>query len=1101
MKYFIPWRVVFNPNSVSTPCRLVLDASASPRGQVSLNSLLCKGRNNLNSLVMIVLRWFCHLYVFHTDISKMYNTIYLDSKHWRYQLYFWDGELKMGIAPRIKVVKTVIYGVRPSGNMAECALRRTAELTKSDFPKAFDVINKDIYVDDCLSGTHTEDERSVVTDQLSLSLTKGGFKLKGYTFSGSHPPENLSNEDGVSVMVGGSKWYSKDDEYSLKIPVPDATRRSKFKPLENFLRDKLKRRDCVSIVYEIFDLSGKVTPVVSGLKIDLHELVVRKLDWDDEIPENLRQLWTSNFEMIQEIPNIRYKRAVIPEDAVDLNMETLDFADASQSMICVAIYVRFRRKVGGYSCQLLFSRSKTVPKDMTLPRAELFAASLNASTGHVVKTALGDRHLRAWKLTDSQVTMHWIHCFRSRLKMFVRNLVINIHRLSLLEDWRYIDSDNMLADLGTRRGVTLTDVGPDSSWINGFGWMHLDPSKFPVKTIADIKLSSESRGDAHKEEILVDSLDCNMTCVSYCPYVPLVVKDRYKFSQYILDPNKFRFRKVIRILSWVFLFIRSCFRKLGKEPTQIHTNNDTITESFMYPEGKYVVTCSENSNHFLKCQNGLVLEISTSVINDALHYFFVKATLEVKHFLPVSAYKNITEEKQGVLYYVGRILPTQKVGGDLTLCDISFDLTKSSFCVPVVDRHSPIAYSIVSEVHWHHPDVWHTGVESVLRMVNSTAYIIGGRGLVKLMKDSCTKCRLLWKEEVKVAMGPKDESNLCIAPAFYNTQVDICGHFDSYSNANKRAKLKVWICVFCCSTTGAVDCKIMDDYSTDAFLLAFIRFACRYGYPGHLYPDAGSQLLKGCKDMQISFSDLKHKLSVEYGVDFHPCPVGSHYYHGKVERKIQEIRKSVEKELGNQRLSLLQWETLCQQISNSINNLPIGLGSKCAALENLDLLTPNRLLLGRNNSRCPTAPLVLSSDVRKIIQTNADIYIVWFKSWLISYVPTLVPQPKWFQNSRNISVGDVVLFSKSNKDFESVYQYGMVKSLHVSKDGLVRAVDVEYQNSNETSKRKSKRGVRELIVIHPYDELGLSKELYDLAAEAEYVTHALHCNDLDQWSI
>ena len=221
----------------------------------------------------------------------------------------------------------------------------------------------------------------------------------------------------------------------------------------------------------------------------------------------------------------------------------------------------------------------------------------------------------------------------------------------------------------------------------------------------------------------------------------------------------------------------------------------------------------------------------------------------------------------------------------------------------------------------------------------------------------------------------------------------------------------------------------------------------------------------------------------------------------KLNGKFSKIRKSVEKELGNQRLSLLQWETLCQQISNSINNLPIGLGSKCTALENLDLLTPNRLLLGRNNSRCPTAPLVLSSDVRKIIQTNADIYIVWFKSWLISYVPTLVPQPKWFQNSRNISVGDVVLFSKSDKDFESVYQYGMVKSLHVSKDGLVRAVDVEYQNSNETSKRKTKRGVRELIVIHPYDELGLSKELYDLAAEAECVTNALHCNDLDRWSV
>ena len=245
--------------------------------------------------------------------------------------------------------------------------------------------------------------------------------------------------------------------------------------------------------------------------------------------------------------------------------------------------------------------------------------------------------------------------------------------------------------------------------------------------------------------------------------------------------------------------------------------------------------------------------------------------------------------------------------------------------------------------------------------------------------------------------------------------------------------------------------------------------------------------------MEISFSDLKYRLSVEYGVEFHPCPVGSHYYHGKVERKIREVRKSIEKEVGKERLSLIQWETLGQQISNTINNLPIGLGNKCDALENLDLLTPNRLLLGRNNNRCPTAPLVLSSDVRKIVQTNEEIFSVWFRSWLISYVPTLVPQPKWFRTDRNISVGDVVLFSKSDKEFENVYQYGMVKSTHVSRDGLVRSVEVEYQNSNENCKRVTTRGVRELVVVHPFDELGLSKELYDMASEAEQDVHICFC--------
>ena len=1093
VRYFIPWRPVFNQNSVSTPCRLVFDASASPRGLPSLNSLLSKGRNNMNSLVMIVLRWFCYLYAFHTDISKMYNTIYLDSKHWRYQLYFWEGELKMGIAPQPKVVKSIIYGVRPSGNIAECALRRTAELTKSDYPKAYDIIMKDVYVDDCLSGKNSEEERSIATNQFSLALTKANFKLKGITYSGSHPPEHLANEDGISVTVGGLVWFPKEDTIRLKIPVPDEVRRKKFvKVLENFL-EKLKRRDCVSIVYEIFDPSGKVAALVGSFKIDLHELVIRNLDWDDVIPENLRQIWSSNFEMIQELRNVRYKRAVVPEDAVDLNLETLDFADASLSMICIAIYVRFKRKSGTYSCQLLFSRTRTVPKDMTLPRAELLAASDNASTGHVVKTALGDRHKKAWKFTDSQVTLHWIHCFRTKLKMFVRNLVINIHRLSMLDDWRHVDSDNMIADLGTRRGVTLSDVGPDSPWINGHDWMRLDSSEFPVKTIADIKLSNENKKVAQKEEVLIDPLDCHVACTSFFPVVPVIVKDRYKYSQYILDPNKFRFRKVVRVLSWVFLFIRKCLRKVGKQLTQISNDYGKSTETFVYPEGKHVVTRSGKTTKSPKCQDGLMVELSATALNDALHYYFVKATLEVKHFLPKSAYVNISQEKQGVLYYIGRILPTQQIGGDLTLCDVSLDLIKSSFCVPIIDRHSPVAYSIVNEVHWYHPDVWHAGVESALRMVNGLAYVIGGRGLVRLMKDSCTKCRQLWKEEVKVAMGPKDASNLCIAPAFYNTQVDIVGPFESHSNANKRAKLKIWFCVFCCSTTGAVDCRIMDDYSTEAFVLAFIRFACTFGYPGHLYPDAGSQLLKGCKDMRISFSDLSYKLSVEFGVEFHPCPVGSHYYHGKVERKIREFRKSVEKELQNQHLSLIQWETLGHQISNSMNNLPIGLGNKCASLENLDLLTPNRLILGRNNSRCPTAPLVLSSDVRKIIQSNADIFNVWFQSWLVSYVPTLVPQPKWFQTTRNISVGDVVLFSKSDKEFENIYQYGIVKATHVSRDGLVRSVDVEYQNPSESTKRVTNRGVRELVVIHPYDELGLSKELYDLAAEAEQEVNVCCC--------
>ena len=106
--------------------------------------LLAKGTNNMNKLISILIRWFIQKIGFHTDIAKMYNGIGLDKKHWRYQLYFWDDQLREGVAPRWKVILTAIYGVISSGNVAECAVRKIAEMLQSEFPKAHDTINNDL---------------------------------------------------------------------------------------------------------------------------------------------------------------------------------------------------------------------------------------------------------------------------------------------------------------------------------------------------------------------------------------------------------------------------------------------------------------------------------------------------------------------------------------------------------------------------------------------------------------------------------------------------------------------------------------------------------------------------------------------------------------------------------------------------------------------------------------------------------------------------------------------------------------------------------------------------------------------------------------------
>ena len=232
--------------------------------------------------------------------------------------------------------------------------------------------------------------------------------------------------------------------------------------------------------------------------------------------------------------------------------------------------------------------------------------------------------------------------------------------------------------------------------------------------------------------------------------------------------------------------------------------------------------------------------------------------------------------------------------------------------------------------------------------------------------------------------------------------------------------------------------------------------------------------------MMYSFVDTQQVLFVEYGVDFVPCPVGAHYMHGKVERKIREVKKSVAISVQKKHLSIVQWETLMAQIGNSINNLPIGLKNRVSDIEQLDLITPNRLILGRNNDRCGNAPLIISPDHKKMIESNANIFRAWFEIWLVSYVPTLIERPKWHTSDPSINIGDVVLFLKSEREFDLQYQYGIVSDVKDTRDGHIRKVTVEYQNHHEGTKRTTERGTKDLVMISPVDELDLYESLNEV---------------------
>ena len=202
----------------------------------------------------------------------MYNTIKLAGHHWCYQLCRFNNELDLNAKPDVHVIMTSIYGVRTSGNQAEMAVRETAKLFKDDYPRVNEIVQKRLYMDDSFDGNRTYDETVKLTDDLQTVLSKGGFTLKGVTYSGHDPPEHLCNEDKVSVNVAGHKWFSKTDKYSLNIGDQHFGKKVRGKiSVQSVIPEKFSRRDCAGRVGEVFDLIGRIAPITVQFKLDLHE--------------------------------------------------------------------------------------------------------------------------------------------------------------------------------------------------------------------------------------------------------------------------------------------------------------------------------------------------------------------------------------------------------------------------------------------------------------------------------------------------------------------------------------------------------------------------------------------------------------------------------------------------------------------------------------------------------------------------------------------------------------------------------------------------------------------------------------------------------------
>ena len=412
--------------------------------------------------------------------------------------------------------------------------------------------------------------------------------------------------------------------------------------------------------------------------------------------------------------------------------------------------------------------------------------------------------------------------------------------------------------------------------------------------------------------------------------------------------------------------------------------------------------------------------------------------------------------------------------------------------VPIIDRHSPLAYSVAQHVHWNLAQ--HRGIESCNRFSLQHCSIIQGMSLYKELALDCVWCARKKKKFLEASMGPISDRQLSIAPPFWCAQIDLFGPLTCYvpglertTRKNAQTSVKVWILTSVCIVTKIVNCQVLEKTDASGVLDGLTRLSCEVGVPSFILCDQGSNVIKALREVDVCMKNLKLQMFNEKGIKFDVCSVGGHNEHGLVERVIRSLQDSMEEcGLKRNKLTATGLQTLCKLVENDLNNVPLGFkfSRDHDNTEVLKLITPNMMKLGRINTRALSCPLRLPHGASDMVEKVCKSYESWFKIWSSAYLPKIMFRPKWFKDEVDLKPGDIVYFPKSsdtnNKDEDWIV--GMIADVERGRDGIIRKVSVKYRNANELQDRVTERSVRRICKLWSEDDWNLMDDLSELGS-------------------
>ncbi|CAK9827469.1 hypothetical protein ANTRET_LOCUS5158 [Anthophora retusa] len=280
--YYLPHHGVIKASSNTTKLRVVFDGSAETTSGVSLNDTLHTGPKIQDDLLYILLRFRTHQYVITGDIEKMYRQFLVRPQDCKYQRILWrDHSGKI----QTYELNTVTFGLSAAPYLAIRCLKQLALDEGHRYPHAANILQRDFYRDDALTGATTKKEAHTLRQELTQLLHLAGLNVRQWASNDSHllrglPASKINNKlhlgEFTTVKTLGVYWNSAADTINYSITITTSM-------------SQITKRVISSEIAKIYDPLGLLGPVIIVAKILLQKIWALKIDWDESLPMDIHQ--------------------------------------------------------------------------------------------------------------------------------------------------------------------------------------------------------------------------------------------------------------------------------------------------------------------------------------------------------------------------------------------------------------------------------------------------------------------------------------------------------------------------------------------------------------------------------------------------------------------------------------------------------------------------------------------------------------------------------------------------------------------------------------------------------------------------------------------